>query len=101
MEKIRFKDGTVVEAEKNGSCFITDEKPAFPEDLRDIKVEGETSTLISNGQIVECASIDGRYWFTILEASPEDVKIRALENTISQQNDAIVELSEMMAAMMG
>lgn len=100
MEKIVFKDGTVIEAERNGSCFIVDAKPEFPTDLTGIVITGETSGTIDNGNVVECASIDGRYWFTIIEESPEDLEKKALIDKLNEQNDAIMELSEILASMM-
>ncbi|MCR5777251.1 MAG: hypothetical protein K6G84_07550 [Lachnospiraceae bacterium] len=72
MEKITFKDGSVITAEKNGSCYIVDSAPEFPEDLNNITIEGEVNTTIAHGQLQECASVDGRYWFTILDV-PEEV----------------------------
>jgi hypothetical protein len=72
MEKIIFNDGTEITAKKNGSCFIVDEAPEFPEDLTGITIEGENGTTeIENGRIIESASVDGKYWFTIQEI-PED-----------------------------
>jgi hypothetical protein len=94
MEKITFKDGTVINAEKNGTCFITGEKPTFPDDLTNITIGGETATTIENGKIVECASIDGRYWFTIIEASPEELEKRRIDETI-------MELSELVGVLLG
>lgn len=94
MEKITFKDGTVVNAEKNGSCFIVDEKPSFPENLKEIMIEGENGTIeISNGRIVESASVDGKYWFTIIEIPEAELEKQATA-------DAIMELSELVAALL-
>ena len=87
MEKIIFNDGTEITAEKNGNCFIVDEAPEFPEDLTDIKIEGESGTAqIENGRIVEAASVDGRYWFSIQEI-PEDEIWKA------EVEDALCDLS--------
>ena len=36
--KITFKDGTEMEAEVNGSCYIVDGKPDFPIDLSEVTV---------------------------------------------------------------
>lgn len=99
MEKIRFKDGSVVEAERNGSCFIVDEKPLFPKNLDDITIDGETSAIISHGKIIECASIDGRYWFTITEVPPEELEKVALLKKLDDAESAVAELSELVAAM--
>lgn len=67
---IVFADGTELEAEKNGTCLIVDEKPEFPEDLSKLTVtEDGKDTVIENAEIVECAPIDKRYWFAIIEIS--------------------------------
>ncbi len=76
MEKVTivFADGTELEAEKNGTCFIADEEPKFPEDLSEVTItEDGKDTVIENAEIVECAAIDDRYWFTIVEI-PESVR---------------------------
>lgn len=66
MATIKFNNGITINAEENGNCFITDSKPAFPSDLSNITVTtDEESYVIANGEIIEAASIDGRYWFTI------------------------------------
>jgi hypothetical protein len=94
MEKITFKDGTVINAEKNGSCFIVDEKPSFPEDLKEITIEGEGGTTeIGNGRIVESASVDGRYWFAVIEIPEAELEKQATA-------DAIMELSELVGALL-
>ena len=82
MEKITFNDGTVIAAEKNGNCFIVDEKPDFPEDLTDIIIEGEEINTVENGRIVEAASIDGRYWFTIQEMSEDELWKAEIEDAL-------------------
>ncbi len=38
--KIIFLDGTEIEAEKNGSSYIVDEKPRFPNDLSEVSITG-------------------------------------------------------------
>lgn len=88
--KIIFKDGTELTVERNGSSFITDEKPTFPEDLKNITIEGQT---ISNGRVIECASVDGRYWFAITEIPQDELDKAAYD-------DALAELTELIATMM-
>lgn len=94
MEKIIFNDGTVINAKRNGSCFITDKKPVFPDDLTGIRVEGEASATFENGMIVECASVDDKYWFTIVEVSADELERQRVDETI-------MELSELVAALLG
>lgn len=70
--KIIFEDGTEITAEVNGSSYITAEIPVFPESLGRVTVqEKEAEKVLQDVTIQECASIDGRYWFTLLEKSAE------------------------------
>lgn len=72
---ISWNDGSpTLEAEVNGGSFIVEEKPEFPTDLSKVYLSfsnGSEET-INNARIIECASIDGRYWFAIQE-TPQDV----------------------------
>lgn len=113
MTTISFNDGTTLEVEQNGSTFITDTKPDFPEDLTDIIIEesfkvsriietdeGEdtvTETVtqnytISNGMIVECYAPENKYYFAIIEKPYQMV----LEERLQEQDDIICELLEML-----
>lgn len=84
---IRFKDGSAIAAEKSGSCFITNEKPAFPEDLSVVTVTDEDGeTVLKHARLVECAAVDKRYWFTFTEKS-------AMEVWQDEIEDALCELS--------
>lgn len=71
--KIIFKDGTELDVEVNGSCYICDDEPEFPDDLsKVIIVTDDTETEISNASVQECASVDGRYWFSFVTATEFD-----------------------------
>lgn len=73
---IIFKDGTRVRAEKNGDCLILDTKVRFPNDLKSLVIESAEGTKeFEYAQLLECASADGRYWFTFVEI-PEDERIK-------------------------
>lgn len=77
MEKaiIKFKNGTTVEAEVNGSCYIVDEKPAFPVDLSEVTVTvGEDEKILYEAEVNEAASVDGRYWFALRELTEQELK---------------------------
>lgn len=79
---IKFKDGTEISVEANGSCFIVDAAPVFPSDFTDISIIRELGTdIINYGQLVECASVDGRYWFSIIEIPEQE---RAMNETNSK-----------------
>ena len=84
---IKFKSGTIIEAEQNGSCFITAKKPTFPTLLGTVTIEGDEPRTIEHAQLVECASIDGRYWFAFIE-TPQDELYRAM------MEDALREIDE-------
>lgn len=79
MAEIIFNDGTRLQVEQNGTSFILDEKPEFPADLSRVSiVNDEGNQVIENAELVECASVDGRYWFTFVEISREKMLERAL-----------------------
>ena len=69
---ITFTDGTKVQAELNGNCYITDEAPAIPEDLSEVTVTGAEEKVYKNAKLIECASVDGRFWFSFLEETKEE-----------------------------
>ena len=95
---IKFKDGTEIKAEVNGDCFITENKPSFPASLEGVTVEkdGET-TEYEEAMLIECASVDGKYWFSLME-KPLDVKqaekIAIQEEQIQFLEGCIMEMSE-------
>ena len=85
MEKvtITFNDGTIINADLNGNCYIVDTKPEFPRDLTNITVQGEKyNQTYQNGEIIECYSIDGRYWFGINEIPADVLKERKIQADI-------------------
>lgn len=81
---IRFANGETIEAEQNGSSLITDYQPIFPTDLSVVTVE-ESDGMINtykNAEIIECASIDGRYWFTFREVPESERKAKQMQANI-------------------
>ena len=73
--KVRFADGTSFNAEKNGDCLITNEAPTIPSDLSVVEIIGEDTKTIEHAQYIECASVDGRCWFSFAEI-PAEVRER-------------------------
>ena len=70
-------------AELNGNCLIMDEKPVFPSDLRLVKVESEDAvTEYRFAQVTECASLDGRYWFTFTQMPEEERRTQQMQANI-------------------
>lgn len=93
--QITFLNGDTIEAEVNASSYIVDEKPDFPDDITDVTIEyeagegqeGNNGTLIlRNVEIIECASVDGRYWFAFREKTEQELWQASIE-------DALCELS--------
>lgn len=85
--RIIFENDSYIEAEQNGTCFITEEKPTFPSPFGTVMIEGSEPRTIEHAQLVECASVDGRYWFTFIE-TPQDELYRAM------MEDALCEIDE-------
>lgn len=91
---ILFADGSALTAEQNGDCFITAERPEFPEDMSIVIIEGEDGSRTLRGVTAQaCASVDGRYWFALLEESGQARALRDLRETIEIQAGAIEELA--------
>ena len=93
--KIIFKDGTEMTAEKNGDCLILSQKTPLPDDLSIVTVQAEDGTReYHNAQVLECASVDGRYWFAFAEESEGDKTIRELKEQNDMLTECILEMSE-------
>lgn len=93
--KIIFKDGTELTVEKNGDCLILTQKPSFPEDLSTVTVQAEDGTReYHNAQVLECASVDGRFWFAFTEESEADRTIRELKEQNDMLTECVLEMSE-------
>lgn len=87
---IRIEGQEDITAEVNGSSFITEDAPEFPEEAFEAEIETEDGvTVIEHAVVVECASVDGRYWFTIIEQDPRD---RALQELREDTETALNEL---------
>lgn len=93
--KIIFKDGTEMTAEKNGDCLILSQKTPLPDDLSIVTVQAEDGTReYHNAQVLECASVDGRYWFAFAEESEEKRREDALQARINFLEECLMEMSE-------
>ena len=95
---IKFKNGDEITAEVNGSCYVVDKKPSIPKDLTDVTItENGQGTTIEDAIFVECASVDNRYWFTLIE-KPENQKqaeeIALLKADNAMLTECILEMSE-------
>lgn len=95
MAQIIFADGKTFAVEVNGDCYIMDDKPEFPADLSIVTIEdGEQTIVIHDAILIECASVDGRYWFAFIKESPEEKTIRELQESNQMLIDCILEMSE-------
>ena len=86
MEKatIIFKNGTQIEAEVNGDCYITEDVVEFPEDLSIVTIDN--GTVLHNVRVIEPYSVDDRYWFAFEEMTEDEIWKAEIE-------DALCELS--------
>lgn len=92
---ILFKNGTTLNAEQNGDCLIVSQKPTFPDDLSVVTVTGEAYThIFRNAKVVDCASVDGRYWFAFVEKTNEELFRELMQESIAAIEDALCELDE-------
>lgn len=71
--KITFADGSVIEADKNGDCYIVD-KEFSVNDLSKVTIENDgISQELKNVKIVAAASIDGRFWFSFHKTTTDPI----------------------------
>ena len=95
---ITFSDGTTITAERNGDCFITDVKPDFPDDLATVTISDTSyEYVLHDAELIECASVDGKYWFAFNE-KPEEQILKEEIAKLQMQNEflegCIMEMSE-------
>ena len=90
--KIIFANMTETSAEMNGDCFILDEKSEFPPDLSIVTIQlANENRVYRNAEIIECASIDGRYWFAFRELTPDELYRKQLDDERNMVLDLISE----------
>lgn len=89
---VTFKDGSEIEAYLNGNSLIMDERPFIPEDLSVVRIAGDQGTdiTIKDAELVECASIDGRFWFYFAQKNEE----QKLKEKVTFLEDCLMEMSE-------
>lgn len=88
MATITFRNGTQLTAEQNGTCFITEEKPTFPMPLGTVTIEGDEPHTFEHAKLIECASADGRYWFTFIETSQDELYRAAIEDALCEIDES-------------
>jgi hypothetical protein len=85
MEKatLTFEDGTQVEAEINGTCYIVDKNPDIEQYIKSVKVkENDGERTLNNVEMIEAASVDGRYWFTFCEITTQEMAALKMQSDI-------------------
>ena len=94
-----FNNGTTLQTERNGDCFIVDNKPIFPDDLSIVIINNDFGQQVRyNVEIIEPPSPDGKYWFAFRELSPEELEQNAMKNAIQMLTDCLLEMSEIIYA---
>ena len=86
--QIKLSNGVEFRAEDCDGSFAVNEKPDFPNGVFSVKIERKDRTEEYPAvRLVECYSIDGRFWFNFLPLSDQEKRIIELE-------DALCELSK-------
>lgn len=81
--KIKFPTGEEIEVEQNGSSFIADSKPDFPKKITSVTISNKDGdVVISNAELIECAGIDDRYWFSFIEVPQEERTAKKMQANI-------------------
>lgn len=98
--RITFKNGETLTVEKNGDSYIMQNKPVFPADLSLVTVESEDgSREYHDAILIECASVDGRYWFAFNEESQEEKERKMLQTRLDEAEAALIELAGLIGGM--
>lgn len=92
---IIYNDGTQMTAEQNGNCYIMPQMPDFPADLSIVTVESDgAAQVFHNAFVVECATIDGRFWFTFAEKTETDLLRENVDEVNATASIAFVVMAE-------
>ena len=81
-------------AEQNGTCYIANVKPDFPEKFSTVAITGddpEQNRVYHNAELIECYSIDGRYWFAFHELTPDELYRKQLDDERNMVLDLIAD----------
>lgn len=97
---ITFADGATLTVEKNGDCYILPQKQPITGNLSHVTVEsGEGSREYHDAILIECASVDGRYWFAFNEESQEEKERKMLQTRLDEAEAALIELAGLIGGM--
>ena len=83
LAKIPLGSGLEFTAHDGDGSFAVDEKPEFPSGIFGVKIERDGSVEeLDAVRLVECFSVDGRYWFNFLPLSTQEMRIIELEDAL-------------------
>lgn len=90
--KIIFADGTEIDAVQNGDSYIVDERIEVTEEqLETVTIQSEDEEKVfNNAELVECASVDEKFWFAFREITPEEEEANQLRADV----DYLLAISE-------
>lgn len=102
---VTLADGTALEGlGLNGNNFISGKKLTdadFAGKLEHVSItDGETTTGLVNAELVQCMQYGKEYWFVLREMTAEELEKRNLLQQLADANNAVAELSELVAGMM-
>lgn len=102
---VTLADGTALEGlALNGNNFISTRKLTdadFEGKLEHVTItDGETTTELTNVELVQCMQYGTEYWFVLREMTAEELEKRNLLQQLADANNAVAELSELVAGMM-
>ena len=102
---VTLADGTALEGlGLNGNNFISTRKLTdadFAGKLEHVTItDGETTTELTNVELVQCMQYGTKYWLVLREMTAEELEKRNLLQQLADANNAVAELSELVAGMM-
>lgn len=88
--KIKISTGFEFTAHDGGGSFAVDKKPNFPIGVFGVTIERDDGvTEYAKARLVECYSIDGRYWFNFVPLSEQEIRIIELENALCELSEGL------------
>lgn len=83
--KVKLSNGIEFIAEDRDGSYVTDKRPEFPAGIFGVELLSDTrSEKLDQVRLVECFSVDGRYWFNFLPLSEQEKRIVELENALCE-----------------
>ena len=98
-------DTSITGLEQNGNCFISSKavraEQFMEKGLKKVVITGSdgTKTIYENAALVSVWKDDGKYWIALRVKSQAEVEKEALEAQLADANNAVMELTELIASM--